>query len=129
MSVCSATAAATRPGARRESRGSSARASTSDAQFFLDRSGRQYMEHRKYSTCSKTKSSGNLCCVISVLLAIAAIAWLGSNADSVGWKCFFKDTRIANRWPACQNVIAFLWKGIVAVLKEQPSQCTGTSLL
>ena len=47
MSVCSATAAAShRPGPRRESRGSSTRASTSEAQFFIDKGGLKPIDQR-----------------------------------------------------------------------------------
>ena len=48
MSVCSATAAATRPG-RRESRSSSSRASTTEAQFFMQRSGSKQLDPRYIS--------------------------------------------------------------------------------
>lgn len=47
MSVCSATAAAShRPGPRRESRSSSTRASTSEAQFFIDKGGLKPIDQR-----------------------------------------------------------------------------------
>ncbi|KAL4236072.1 hypothetical protein ACF0H5_004458 [Mactra antiquata] len=86
MSVCSATAAATRPGARRESRSSSSRASTTEAQFFIDKTGSKGIDQRKYSTISthKSSSSANLCCVVSILIAVIAIGWFESSMDFIG---------------------------------------------